>query len=96
MSEMDPSFRSASFRSRSSEQPQKKRIIVCCDGTACTAFKGDDKSPPTNVARIARCIKSISGTGIPQVVHYMPGIGTGEESDWNPLNFYNLGIGRGL
>lgn len=73
----------------------KRVIILCCDGTACTAFKGDDKSPQTNVARVARCIKRTSKAGVMQVVHYMPGIGTGEESELNPLNSYNLGIGRG-
>jgi len=94
--EMDRSFHSISFPSRNSDLPpqtQNKRIVVCCDGTSCTAYSGDNK--PTNVARIARCIKPISSTGVPQVVHYMPGIGTGEESTWNPLNFYNLGVGRG-
>ncbi|KAI1420308.1 hypothetical protein F5Y12DRAFT_791757 [Xylaria sp. FL1777] len=93
---MSNSSPSTSDYSHKSDTSSKKVIILCCDGTACTAFKGDNKSPPTNVARIARCINPISLRGIPQVVHYMPGIGTGEESEWNPLNSYNLGIGRGV
>ena len=74
---------------------RKKKIIVCCDGTACTAYKGDGESPPTNVIRIARCIKSVSREGIPQVVHYIPGIGTSAESDWNPFHMYYMGTGKG-
>jgi len=78
----------------SSSNPDKKKIIVCCDGTACTAYRNDAESPPTNVIRIARCIEPVSSTGVPQVVHYIPGVGTADE--WNPLNLYNHGTGRGV
>ncbi|KAF2968712.1 hypothetical protein GQX73_g4900 [Xylaria multiplex] len=93
---MANSSNASSGSSPESKHPLRKAIVICCDGTACTAFKGDDKIPQTNVARIARCIKPVSDTGIPQVVHYMPGIGTGDENELNPLNSYNLGTGRGV
>lgn len=69
------------------------RIIVCCDGTACTAYEGNEKSPTTNVSRISRCIKSACTDGTPQMVHYLPGIGT---AAGNPSNTWNQGLGIGL
>jgi hypothetical protein len=68
---------------------RSKRIIVCCDGTASSAYS---EKPFTNVSRISRCIKSVTSVGSPQIVHYVPGIGTG---DSNPLNLWNQGVGIG-
>lgn len=51
-----------------------KRIIVCCDGT----WNNETfPTPLTNVSLLSRCILPFSGEGIPQVVLYQPGIGTG-------------------
>ncbi len=69
---------------------RSKRIIVCCDDTAYSAYYG--QKPFTNVSRISRCIKSVTGGGAPQIVHYVPGIGT---NDGNPFNIYNQGFGLG-
>lgn len=77
-------------------QSKNKVIVVCCDGTACTAYLDHGKHPHTNVARIARCIKPVADNGTTQIVHYMPGIGTGEENKRNLMKGYNQGIGKGI
>ncbi|KAK4205118.1 hypothetical protein QBC40DRAFT_215882 [Triangularia verruculosa] len=75
--------------------PPYKRIIVCCDGTAATAYDYRDvgKKPFTNVSRISRSIRPQSRDGIPQVVLYLPGVGTAEG---NIFNMWNRGYGIGL
>ncbi|KAI0109192.1 hypothetical protein GGR51DRAFT_513038 [Nemania sp. FL0031] len=71
----------------------KKKIIVCCDGTAHSAIKGNDFNPYTNVLRFSRCIKSEDQKKCPQIVGYISGIGT---SDGNPINRYLQGTGIGI
>ncbi|KAK7959088.1 uncharacterized protein PG986_003942 [Apiospora aurea] len=68
------------------------RLIICCDGTACSEYLGDKKSPLTNVSRIARAIEKWDDEWR-QIVLYLPGIGTDEG---NLLNFKNQAIGQGL
>ncbi|KKY27965.1 hypothetical protein UCRPC4_g00810 [Phaeomoniella chlamydospora] len=60
-----------------------KRLIVCCDGT----WKDSDGKPdwPSNVTRIARCIKTvgydkIGKKEIPQITYYQSGVGV--EQGW--------------
>ncbi|KAI9657410.1 MAG: hypothetical protein M1821_003092 [Bathelium mastoideum] len=57
-----------------------KRLVICCDGTWCSADKGEDNLP-SNVALISRMIackgKTSSGKWIDQVVYYQTGVGTG-------------------
>ncbi len=50
--------------------PQKKRIVICCDGTWNTP------DTPTNVTKFSRAILPYSEQGIPQVVFYDQGVGT--------------------
>ncbi|KAI1108007.1 hypothetical protein F5Y14DRAFT_437743 [Nemania sp. NC0429] len=71
----------------------RRRIIVCCDGTAHSAIKGHDLNPYTNVLRLSRCIKARDSDGNPQIVGYVPGIGT---SVGNPVNTYLQGTGIGI
>jgi len=52
----------------------RKRLIICFDGTWNNADNGGN---PTNVVRIARAIPSVGADGIPQIVYYEPGVGTG-------------------
>ena len=68
-----------------------KRIVVCCDGTSNTPYRGHDISPLTNVSRISRYIKPTDECGILQLVYYQSGVGTAEGSPrlWNQA----LGIG---
>ncbi|KAI0970490.1 hypothetical protein F4678DRAFT_462184 [Xylaria arbuscula] len=67
-----------------------KKLIVCCDGTANSAFK---KGNYTNVLRFARCIKARHSKGHPQIVEYMPGIGM---ASGNLFNAYLQGTGIGI
>ena len=53
----------------------RKKLVVCCDGTWNNEDRPD--APLTNVARISRCIQGIDDEGIPQIVFYQPGVGSG-------------------
>ncbi|OAG42671.1 hypothetical protein AYO21_02954 [Fonsecaea monophora] len=61
---------------------QKKKIIVCCDGTGKNEIL---EGPLSNVSRISRCITPVDLHGVPQVVYYQPGLGTDPEKRqfWN-------------
>ena len=63
----------------------KKRIIICCDGTWNQPFQDDGS---TNVAKTVRAISPSDGEGVPQIVYYDPGVGTG--------NWFDRLIGGGL
>lgn len=61
----------------------RKRLVVCCDGTWANAT-GDTFQPPTNVTRISRAISRTGYTEengqkkrISQIVYYQRGVGTG-------------------
>ncbi|KAF9890409.1 hypothetical protein FE257_006077 [Aspergillus nanangensis] len=61
----------------------RKRLIVCCDGTWENAT-GDTFQPPTNVTRLSRAISRAGLTvesginkRISQIVYYQKGVGTG-------------------
>ena len=80
----------------------KKRLIVCCDGTANDGV--NTSAPLTNVSRIARCIASSHSASrdsssqdpsseIVQAVYYRSGVGTGT-SDWG--NLIDWIWGRGI
>ena len=56
------------------KKPPRKRLVVCYDGTWNTADNGGN---PTNVTRIARAIPPFDKDGVPQVVYYAAGVGTG-------------------
>jgi uncharacterized protein (DUF2235 family) len=50
-----------------------KRLVVCCDGT----WQNLTRPYPTNVVKIAQAIKPSDGEGVPQIMFYIEGIGTG-------------------
>lgn len=55
-----------------------KRIVLCCDGTWNRPDQVHDGSVcASNVTKIARCITQADATGVPQVVFYDKGVGTG-------------------
>lgn len=59
---------------------QRKRIIVCCDGTWMNSDKGFEKGrpqPPSNVTRLARSFKRGCSDGMVQILNYQSGVGTG-------------------
>jgi uncharacterized protein (DUF2235 family) len=66
-------------------QPQRKRIIVSCDGTwqSSTTL---DPAVPSNVSRLCRVLAS-AGTGRDQP--------TGEEKEWQQIVYYDAGVGTG-
>ena len=64
--------------------PSPRRLVVCCDGTW---NKPDREGHTTNVVRLARAIRPVSGGGVTQIVYYHPGVGTG--------NFVDRWIGGG-
>src|SRR5262245_48072116 len=73
-----------------------RRLIVCCDGTWNRAdWEG---GTATNVVRIARAIVPMAAgaapgaPAIPQIVHYHPGVGTGNQVD----RLLGGGLGLGL
>jgi uncharacterized protein (DUF2235 family) len=56
---------------------KKKRLIVCCDGT----WNELTSEYPTNVIKTARLIRQTAKKdNIPQIVHYLSGVGSGEIS----------------
>ena len=65
---------------------QKKRIVICSDGTWNTPEN------PTNVVKVVRSIKPISAEGIHQVVFYDQGVGTYNAVD----KFIGGAFGKGV
>ncbi|KAF3298002.1 hypothetical protein TWF132_004147 [Orbilia oligospora] len=86
-----PSKRRSRRRSRdydgpgNSVRPGNKRLIIACDGTwqdSNGELQDGKLKPPTNVTRICRAIKSLSGSNVPQIVYYQAGPGSSN----NPLD----------
>jgi len=57
-----------------------KRIIICADGT-WNKEEGMTHLPISNVLKIARSIEPIGADGVPQIVYYDEGVGTGWSVD---------------
>jgi uncharacterized protein (DUF2235 family) len=70
----------------------RRRLIVCCDGT----WNSADKGGSTNVVRMMRIIKSQSDDGIPQIVDYHPGVGTGNWFDRLGGGSSGVGVSRNI
>lgn len=51
-----------------------KRIAIFCDGT----WNRSDAQNPTHVLRLAQAIRPTARDGVTQVVHYLPGVGSGQ------------------
>ena len=62
----------------------KKKLIVCCDGAWNDRISSD--SPLTNVSRISRLITDTDDDGIPQVVYYHTGVGSGTSPAGNVVD----------
>jgi uncharacterized protein (DUF2235 family) len=78
-------------REQEKRKPQKKKLILCCDGTGYAEITQPNKTL-TNVSRIARCINKEDKDGNPQVVYYQPGVGT---DSWSPGNLLKQAFGAG-
>src|SRR5665213_2898177 len=55
-----------------------KRLVFCFDGTwnRLNAFY------PTNVVITAQSVTPVTKKGVTQIIHYDPGVGTGEDDRW--------------
>ena len=55
-----------------------RRLVFCFDGTWNTL----DAPNPTNVVIVAESITPMGKGGVPQIIHYDPGVGTGHDDKW--------------
>ncbi|MCF2903488.1 DUF2235 domain-containing protein [Octadecabacter sp. CECT 8868] len=55
-----------------------KRIAIFIDGT----WNRPDAKHPTNVVRLAQCVRDGGEDGMPQVVSYQTGVGAGQGNTW--------------
>jgi uncharacterized protein (DUF2235 family) len=69
-----------------------KRLIVCCDGTWQKLSSGY----PTNVVKIAQAITPQATNGIPQIIFYDEGIGTGDLVDKTLGGAFGWGIDQNI
>lgn len=67
-----------------------KRLVVCCDGTWQTL----DNLYPTNVLKLAQAVQLEDPSGVPQVVYYDEGVGTGGRVDRLAGGAFGAGIDR--
>lgn len=58
-------------------RPTHKRLIVCCDGTWNEPSESPIEQSPTNVFKLSQAIPAHDRQGIPQLVSYFRGLGTG-------------------
>jgi len=59
-----------------------KRLVVCCDGTWNRADQESNHEPcPTNVVRVGYLVAKHDPAGVPQVLYYDQGVGTGNSID---------------
>jgi uncharacterized protein (DUF2235 family) len=59
-----------------------KRLVLCCDGTWNTADQERNGTPcPTNVVKLATRVAKHDAAGLPQVIFYDQGVGTGNYVD---------------
>jgi hypothetical protein len=70
-----------------------KRLVLCCDGTWNRADQESNGEPcPTNVVRLGYRVAKRDSAGVPQIVYYDQGVGTGNTVD----RLTGGAIGRGL
>jgi len=70
-----------------------KRLVLCCDGTwgrADQAFVG--QPCPTNVVRLGYRVAKRDARGVPQIVYYDQGVGTGNVLDRYTGALFGLGL----
>ena len=69
-----------------------KNIAIFCDGT----WQHLDQRDPTNVNRLARCVRPVDDDGTPQVVRYDDGVGVGTGILDHPTQIIGGAFGEGL
>lgn len=55
-----------------------KRLVFCFDGS----WNRLSAPVPTNVVIAAQSVTPVAGDGVTQIIHYDPGVGTGEDDKW--------------
>ena len=59
-----------------------KRLVLCCDGTWNSADQESNHEPcPTNVVRLGYRVAKRDAAGVPQILYYDQGVGTGNTID---------------
>jgi uncharacterized protein (DUF2235 family) len=71
----------------------KKRLIICCDGTWNWP---DQKGNPTNVVKMVRAIRPADDHGVPQIVFYDTGVGTGNLLDRIAGGLFGVGLAENV
>jgi len=71
-----------------------KRIAIFCDGT----WNAADSPFPTNVHLMRGAVRDVGADGVPQVVKYIPGVGTGfgmtgVRAKWDKISGGVFGVG---
>ena len=70
-----------------------KRIVLCCDGT----WSNDDSLHPTNVMHLKRAILPMGPDGVPQIAHYVSGVGSRSDGALQGLDrLFGGAFGAGL
>jgi uncharacterized protein (DUF2235 family) len=69
-----------------------KRLVVCCDGT----WQRLASPFPTNIERIAQSVPGLSPDGVPQLIYYHEGIGTGDKVDKLMGGAFGFGIDENI
>ncbi|KAJ5716236.1 hypothetical protein N7493_008147 [Penicillium malachiteum] len=88
------------------ERSDKRRLILCLDGTWMNSDKGDDQTsgsrygtlaPPTNVTRMYRSLQKRGPHGESQIMYYHPGVGsTGGVADSISGGLFGDGVGENI
>jgi len=66
-----------------------KRLVLCFDGTWNTLTKPEEI---TNVVRVGQAVKAIASDGVPQIVYYNSGVGSGGKVDQFLGGVFGAGI----
>src|SRR4051812_33327791 len=69
----------------------KKRLFIFCDGTWQDGVNSNHA--PTNIATLARCLKSVADDGYLQIPYYDSGVGNGTS---RPAQLIDGVTGRGI
>ena len=71
----------------------KKRLIICCDGTWNWP---DQRGSPTNVVKKVRAMRPTDDCGVPQIVFYDTGVGTGNWLDRIAGGMFGVGLAENV
>ena len=70
-----------------------RKLVVCCDGTWNEPYQ---VGAPSNVVKMVRAILPADAGGVPQLVYYHPGVGTGNIVDRFMGGTVGVGLGQNV